>query len=183
MSSPSGAVSTLIGLFRFAGLALVGLAQFADLALELLDTLLLGCGRAGSCAAVALALAHPLAQRLGRAADLARDRLDRRPLRRVLLLGIKDHAHRTLLNLGGKLRRLPHHGSILNRRSLLKIRGGSNSSGFFGSQLGSRWVTPFRFKNSLALSSENSAKSTILHRFSGNPPNLSEHVKISLVRY
>ena len=57
---------------------LVGLAQFAHLALKLLDALLLGRRRSGANAAVALALAHPLAQRLARAADLGRDRLDRR---------------------------------------------------------------------------------------------------------
>ena len=50
------------------------------------------------------ALAHPAPQRLGRAGDLGRDRLDRRPLRRVLVLGVEDHAHSTLDNLGGKLR-------------------------------------------------------------------------------
>ncbi|MBU6260505.1 MAG: hypothetical protein KGO01_18990, partial [Burkholderiales bacterium] len=44
---------------------------------------------------------------------------------RVLVLGIEDHAHRAIDHLGGKLRGLPHLGSILNRRSLLKIRGGS----------------------------------------------------------
>ena len=104
---------------------LVGLAQLANLALELLDALLLNSGRACSRAAVTLALAHTFAQRLGRAADLARDRLDRRPLLRVLILGVEDHAYRTLLNLGGKLRGLPHHGSILNRRSPLRIRGSS----------------------------------------------------------
>ena len=75
--------------------------------------------------AVALALANPLAQRLACAADLAGDRFDRRPLLWILLLGVEDHAHRTLLHFGGKLRGLPHHGSILNRRSLLKVRGGS----------------------------------------------------------
>ena len=106
---------------------LVGLAQFANLALQLLDALLLGGGRTWPDAAVALALAHLLAQRLGGAADLAGDRLDRRPLRRVLVLGVEDYAHFALDNLGGKLRGLPHHGSILNRRSLLKIRGGSVS--------------------------------------------------------
>ncbi|MCZ8176921.1 MAG: PEP-CTERM sorting domain-containing protein, partial [Burkholderiaceae bacterium] len=47
-------------------------------------------------------------------------------LRRVLVLGVEHHAHRALDHLGGKLRGLPHLGSILNRRSLLKIRGGSN---------------------------------------------------------
>jgi hypothetical protein len=44
---------------------LVGLAQLADLALQFLDALLLGRRRAWPYAAVALALAHSLAQRLG----------------------------------------------------------------------------------------------------------------------
>jgi hypothetical protein len=64
-----------------------------------------------------------------RAADLGGNRLDGRPLRRVLVLDVEDHAHRALLDLGGKLRGLPHGGSILNRRSLLKIRGGSALAG------------------------------------------------------
>jgi hypothetical protein len=51
---------------------LVGLAQFAHLALEILDALLLDRRGARPHAAVALALAHPLAQRLARAADLGR---------------------------------------------------------------------------------------------------------------
>ena len=59
-----------------------------------------------------------------RAADLGGDRLDGRPLRRVLAAVLQHHAYRALHNLGGKLRGLPH-GSILNRRSLLKSRGGS----------------------------------------------------------
>src|SRR6187549_4117016 len=62
---------------------LVGLAQLANLALEFLDALLLGCRRTRPCTAVALALANPPSQRLGRAADLRSDRLDRRPLCRV----------------------------------------------------------------------------------------------------
>ena len=68
---------------------LVGLAQLAHLAFEFLDALLLGRRGARPNAAVALALAHPLAQGLAGAADLAGDGLDRRPLRRVLVLGIK----------------------------------------------------------------------------------------------
>jgi hypothetical protein len=46
-------------------------------------------------------------------------------LRRVLVLGAEDHAHGALDHLGGKLRELPHLGSILNRRSLLETRCGS----------------------------------------------------------
>ncbi len=99
---------------------LVGPAQLAHLALEFLDALLLTGRGLLACAAVSVALAHPAPQRLGRAADLARSRLNGRLLRRVLVLGDKDHAHRTLLDLRGKLRGLPHGGSILNRRSHLK---------------------------------------------------------------
>lgn len=51
----------------------------------------------------------------------------RRPLRWVLVLGVKDHTHRALDHLVGILRGLPHLGSILNRRSLLEIRGDSLS--------------------------------------------------------
>src|SRR3954447_9204621 len=97
---------------------LVGLAQLAHLTLQILDALLLERRRTGAHAAVSLALAHPAPQRLGRATDLAGDRLDRRPLRRVLVLGVEDHAHRAIYNFRGKLRGLPHLGSILYRRSL-----------------------------------------------------------------
>ncbi len=51
----------------------VGLAQFAHLAFEFLDALLLGRRGTRAYATVALALAHPLAQRLARAANLAGD--------------------------------------------------------------------------------------------------------------
>jgi len=104
---------------------LVGLAQFAHLALEFLDALRPSRRRAWALAAVAFALVNPLAQRLGHPTDPAGDRLDRRPLRRLLNLGVEDHSHRTLDHLDGKRRGLPHDGSILNRRSLLKFRGGS----------------------------------------------------------
>jgi hypothetical protein len=63
---------------------------------------------------VTLVLAHPAPQGFGRAADLRCDRLDRRPLRRVLVLGLEHHAHRPLDDLGGKLRGLPHDGSIFS---------------------------------------------------------------------
>ena len=63
---------------------LVGLSQFADLALQRLDSLALVRRRTGPLALIALGLAHPVAQRLARTADLARDRADRRPLRAVL---------------------------------------------------------------------------------------------------
>ena len=60
----------------------------------LLDALQLGCRGARAGASVALTLANPRAQGLARAADLDRDRFDRCPLRRVLVLGVEDHAHR-----------------------------------------------------------------------------------------
>ena len=53
-------------------------------------------------AAVSLALAQPTcAGCLTRPIDLGGDRLDRRPLRRVLVLGVEDHARGTLDQLGG----------------------------------------------------------------------------------
>src|SRR5262249_60574574 len=86
------AVELRLGKIR-AGLAqnLVGLAQLADLALERLDPLAIISGRAGPFALVALGLSHPTGQRLRRAADLGRDRYDRRPLRCVLRAVLNPH--------------------------------------------------------------------------------------------
>src|SRR6266404_3891099 len=53
--------------------------------------------------AVALSLLHPLIQRLRRAAYLACDRDDRRPPRRMLMLVIQHHPHRTPTDLRRKL--------------------------------------------------------------------------------
>jgi integrase len=69
---------------------LVGLAQHV---LEFLDALLLDRRRAGSHAAVTLALAHPLAQRLADAVDLGHNRLDRHPMRRVPTPGGQPQRH------------------------------------------------------------------------------------------
>jgi hypothetical protein len=65
---------------------------------------LLARGQPFAQPAVALALAHPAPQRLGRAADLGRNGLDRGPPSRVLVLGVGNHAHRAFDDLGGILR-------------------------------------------------------------------------------
>ena len=70
-----------------------------DLTLEHLDPLAFIRRQARSLAYVALGLANPTAKRLGSAADLARNRHDRGPLRAVLSLVIKHHPHRPLANL------------------------------------------------------------------------------------
>ena len=63
-----------------------------------------------------LSLLHPVMQRLRRAADLGRDRHDRRPPRRVLALVLQHHPHRALADLRRKLVRcLACHGSIFSR--------------------------------------------------------------------
>src|SRR5688500_14587109 len=74
-------------------------AQLAVLALELLDALSLGGAHARPRTAIDLGLANPLAQRLVRHPQLARDRRDRRPLRLVLGLVLEHHPHRTLPDL------------------------------------------------------------------------------------
>jgi hypothetical protein len=56
-------------------------------------------GQTRSLALVALSLANPTAKRLGIAADLARDRRDRGPLRAVLGLVIKHHPNSSLADL------------------------------------------------------------------------------------
>ena len=67
-------------------------------------------------AAVALGLLHPLIQRLRRAADLGRDRDDRRPARRHARFVIQHHPHRAGADLRRKLvRRLACHGSTFSR--------------------------------------------------------------------
>jgi len=78
---------------------LVGLPELAHLALERLDPRALVSGWTGSLASIALGLSHPVAQRLARAADLSRNRVDRFPLRAMLALMVKNHPHRALANL------------------------------------------------------------------------------------
>ena len=58
---------------------------------------LLACAAAEE--SVALGPPHPAAQRLSRAADLARNRVDRRPLRRMFRLVVKYHAHGAITHL------------------------------------------------------------------------------------
>lgn len=43
------------------------------------------------------------------------------------VLGLEDHAYGTPYDRGGKLWGLPHDGSILKRRSILKFRCGSDA--------------------------------------------------------
>ena len=54
-------------------------------------------------------LTAPAAQRLGRAADLPRDRSDRRPIRAVVNPVLLHYPHRTLANLRRKLGTCRHH--------------------------------------------------------------------------
>ena len=58
--------------------------QLSHFPLERLHTLALVRGQPGALARIARGLAHPLSQRLGGAAELARNRRHRRPRRRVL---------------------------------------------------------------------------------------------------
>ena len=94
---------------------LVGLSKLAVLALQRLQ-LRRHVGRhAGPLAAVDLGLLHPLVQRLRRAADLGRDRRDRRPARGMLAFVIQHHPHRAVADLRRKLvRRLARHGSTFS---------------------------------------------------------------------
>src|SRR5215213_1411148 len=83
--------------------------------LQGLDPLLLRRVRASPQALVALGLPIPLAQCLGRAADLRRDRADGRPLRGVVAPVFQDHPHRPLPDLRRKaVRRLLRHDPILS---------------------------------------------------------------------
>src|SRR5438874_2518964 len=78
---------------------LIGLAQFPVLALQRLDPIaVMRCGT-GPQTLVALGPPHPAAQRLSRAADLASNRVDRRPLRRMFRLVVKYHAHGAITHL------------------------------------------------------------------------------------
>ena len=67
--------------------------RLAILALQLLQALALIGRQTAALAAIALGLPHPLAQRLSGAAQLAGDRRDRGPLRRVLRRMLSDQAN------------------------------------------------------------------------------------------
>src|SRR3954451_23148990 len=94
---------------------LVGLPEFAVLPLQRLDPLALVRSRPGPHALVAFSLAYPVPERLARAADLGRDRADRRMLRAVLALVFQHHPHRAFADLRRKGWGSLRHGSILAR--------------------------------------------------------------------
>jgi hypothetical protein len=83
---------------------LVRLAQLADLALQRLDALALIRRRAGAQSLVALSLAHPIRQRLRRAANLGHDPSDCRPLRGVIRTTLLRHPDGAFTNLRRELR-------------------------------------------------------------------------------
>src|ERR1019366_9012338 len=83
------------------------------LALELLEPLTLVRRQPAALAAIALGLAHPRPQRLAGAAHLARDRRNRRPLRRMLRRMLLYQADGPLAQLWGISTR-SSHGSILS---------------------------------------------------------------------
>ena len=80
---------------------LIRTLQFADFARQLFQALALVGRQAAAHARIALGLPHSLPQRFGRAAQLARDRRDRGPLRRVLGSVLADHPNGPLSYLGG----------------------------------------------------------------------------------
>src|ERR1700677_206470 len=94
---------------------LVGLAKLAVLPLQRLELGGYVRGQARLAPAVALGPANPLMQRLGRAADLARNRDQRRPTRRMFMLVIQNHPHRAGSHLRRELIRcLARHGSTFS---------------------------------------------------------------------
>src|SRR4051794_21481645 len=93
------------------------------LALQRSDAFLLGRGRAGAPALIALGLANPAAQGLRRAADLGGNRADRSRLRGVLALVVEHHPHRT----GTDLRKI--RGNMLGHGSILPGSGASGKPG------------------------------------------------------
>jgi hypothetical protein len=74
-------------------------ARLTDLVLQRLDPVAFVRRQAGRLLLVALGLANPTAKRLGIAADLARNRRNRGPLRGLLSLVIKHRPHRSLAHL------------------------------------------------------------------------------------
>src|SRR5690606_31299281 len=75
--------------------------ELTILTLEPLDPLKLRRPRARPLALIPLRLPHPAPQRVTRATDLLRNRLDRRPLRRVFPLGVQHQPNRPLPDLSG----------------------------------------------------------------------------------
>ena len=77
-------------------------AEFVQRLLQRLDALTFLGHRPGTLPAVMLGLSQPVAQRLAAAADLSRDRADRRPLRSVFARILAHQARRQFANLGAK---------------------------------------------------------------------------------
>ena len=95
---------------------LIGLAKLAVLPLQGLELGGYVRGQARLAPAVALGLANPLMQRLRSATDLARNRDQRCPTRRMFMLVIQNHPHRASSHLRRELVRcLACHGSTLSR--------------------------------------------------------------------
>ncbi len=95
---------------------LVGLPKFADLAIHRLHLGRDIGGHSWSLSAVSLRLDDPAMQRLWRAADLVRDRRDRRLSRAVFALVIQHHPNRPRAHFRCNLvRRLARYRSTLSR--------------------------------------------------------------------
>src|SRR5690606_14546359 len=75
--------------------------ELTILTLEPLDPLKLRRPRARPLALIPLRLPHPAPQRVTRTTDLLRNRLDRRPLRRVFPLVVQHQPNRPLPDLSG----------------------------------------------------------------------------------
>ena len=75
-------------------------------------------------ARIALSLPHPFAQRLVRAADLARNRANRSPLRGMITAVLEHQPYRSLPDL----RRIPVR-CLLRHDPILSIRGASDKHG------------------------------------------------------
>src|SRR5271167_2092416 len=84
IAMPPGGGIHAIKISRGLAKNLVGLAKLAVLTLQRLEPLPLVRRQSGPLALIALGLPNPQPQRLGRAADLAGNRRNRRPLRGVL---------------------------------------------------------------------------------------------------
>src|SRR5271163_1899856 len=95
---------------------LVGLTELAVLSLQGLELGGHVRGQARLAPAVSLGPANPLMQRLRSATDLARNRDQRCPTRRMFMLVIQNHPHRASSHLRRELVRcLACHGSTLSR--------------------------------------------------------------------
>ena len=93
-----------------------------------LEPFTLGARHTRSPTLVGFALPHPLAQRLARAADLLRDRLDRRLLRVMCRLVLQHHPYCSFPDLRGVLVRRTHRSLLSSHRLSGKLgtvqRGG-----------------------------------------------------------